>query len=317
VSPAAPDGRVMLANQSKTVAPTPVEAIAKLMALDWRFELKWDGVRCLAHKAGGGITLINRNGKDITERYPDLIDTFAAIPYEQFQLDGEIIALGANGHPDFELLAKRDRIGSAAKARLVAAKLPVYYAAFDLRAIDGHDYRSSPWLVRREVLDEVAASVTDSPRLRPSPVSQAGDVMWQFVLDQQLEGLVAKNPLSGYHAGRSPDWVKLRRTKSVSCAVSGYEEGSGWAEGLVGALNLTMLNEQGRPVSVGKVGTGFTKQHRTELLAYFREDGTVARPVVVEVEYQELSNDGKLRFPSFRGVRSDVAPPDCSTEQLA
>lgn len=304
---------VMLATQSKTVAPTPVEAITKLSGEGWWFELKWDGVRCLLHKSGNGITLINRNGRDITERYPDLVEAGRTLPYEQVCLDGEIVAFDASGRPDFTLLASRDRITSAAKAKAKAETLPVYFMAFDLLAIDSHDYRSSPYEIRRKVLEEVRDENT-SPRVKIGIASQNGDVMWQFVQDRTLEGLVAKKPHSPYVPARSPAWIKIRRTVSVSCVVTGYEPGTGWADGLVGALTLGLLDGP-TLVDVGKVGTGFSKKERKELLRYF-SNGRPSEDLVVEVEFQELSNDGRMRFPSYRGIRTDVPPTACDIAQI-
>ena len=309
---------IMLAVQSKTIAPTPVEAVKQLTHEGWWFELKWDGVRCLASREEDGtITLINRRGDDITERFPDVAEVLATHgPDGSWILDGEVVVFGAGGKPDFNLLAKR-KVTSASKARALADAIPAYFVAFDVLAFDEHQYRDAPYVSRRMVLEE---EVHTQDRLVVSSATQDGAALWDFVLEQELEGIVAKRPFAPWVPNRSDAWVKFRRTNTVSCVPFAYEPGTGWAEDLVGALRLGLLDpdDPDELIDVGKVGTGFTKADRKELLKHFRKGGDCLsiEEIVVEVEYQELTPDGKLRFPSFKGVRTDQTAEDCTFDQI-
>lgn len=302
---------VMLAVQSKTIASTPVETITKLTNDGtWWFEPKWDGVRCMAVCSGENVELINRRGDLITDRFPEITDALRGIGErdEEVTLDGEIIVFGDNGKPDFNLLAKR-KVG-AKKARALAERIPAHFIAFDLLQIGSHDYRQSPYIARRAVLEGELTG-----RIQLSPRTEDGSALWSFILNQELEGIVAKQAHSPWVPRRASSWVKMRRTNTVSCWAHAYEPGTGWAQSLVGALVLSLRDANGTSHLVGKVGTGFTKQQRKELLTHFDEHGHSSN-LIVEVEYQEVTPDGVLRFPSFKGVRTDLNVEDCTIDQL-
>lgn len=95
----------------------------------WAYEMKWDGLRALAHIAGERLRLTSRTNREITHAYPELAGLAAASGASQAVLDGEIVALGADGWPDFEALQQRMNIGAAAPARQLAAQVPVTYLA--------------------------------------------------------------------------------------------------------------------------------------------------------------------------------------------
>ena len=113
---------------------------------DWALEMKWDGVRALAFIEGGRTRLVSRTGKDITPTYPDLAGIGAGL--KQALLDGEIVAFGDDGWPDFETLQPRMHATPAQAARL-AATTPVSYVAFDLLQLDGRSLLDRPYSARR------------------------------------------------------------------------------------------------------------------------------------------------------------------------
>lgn len=306
---------VMLATQSKAIAPTPVEAIEALQATEeWFFEMKWDGVRCLARRhEDGEITLTNRRGDDITDRFPEITETMGSVHDGQFLLDGEIVVFGNDGRPDFNLLAKR-KVGNPKRSLALAKSLPAFFMAFDVLELDGHRYADAPYAVRREVL---ATLNYQENHVVMTPSRTDGKTMWEFVETHKLEGLVAKFAYSPWIPQRSPTWIKMRRTLSASCLVRGYQPGKGKHEGLVGALLLSVIDgETGEIIDCGKVGTGFTDKQRESLLALFDNEGAPQRNMIAEVEFQELTPDGVLRFPSYRGLRDDLQPEDCTMSQL-
>ena len=310
---------VMLASPSKGIASTPREAVSTLMQMGWLFDLKWDGVRCMAYVKDGDATLINRNGRNITERYPEVWQALRhAYPHGEVVLDGEIVAFGADGKPDFSRLAKRDRATTTeGTLRAIRGGIVVTFIPFDLLWIDGDDMRGVPYTGRLAVLTDQAERwpAIDGRRvLIHSPATFHGHVMWDFVQAKGVEGLVSKDPAAAYRGGRSPTWVKVKDTKRLTAIVTGYEPGTGRAEGAVGALTLGLLNDRSELIGVGRVGTGFSAEDRAALQQFFDRGGG---ELLAEVEYQNVTADGVLRFPSFKGIRTDLTRADCTINQMS
>ena len=137
--------------------------------------------------------------------------------------------------------------------------------------------------------------------------------MWAFVKQVGMEGLIAKKATAPYAGGRSSSWVKLKPIRSLTAIVTGSEPGKNARAATFGNLTLALLNEEMKLVPIGSVGSGFTEaalQAMTNLLQ------NPAAPILVEVEYQEVSPAKQLRFPVFKGVRTDVQLTDCTTNQL-
>jgi bifunctional non-homologous end joining protein LigD len=275
----------------------------------------------MAYLSDGHCTLINRNGKDITLRYPDveamLLDTFGD---RNMVLDGEVIALGDDGKPDFNLVATRDRQTSAQGVSRAMAKTPVVYAIFDVLLIDTDDLMGVGYAARYATLQHEKGAQTWPTHLWLSPSSTDGTAMWNTIEKQGLEGLIAKAPGSLYTQGRGYAWVKLKVTHTVTCYVDSYEEGKGSRAGKVGALILKLLDDgDGRPdewVEVGKVGTGFTLVEA----ACWARDLDKGGHMIVEVEFANLNRHKngnlRLRFPALKGARFDRNPQDCQITQL-
>jgi bifunctional non-homologous end joining protein LigD len=129
--------------------------------------------------------------------------------------------------------------------------------------------------------------------------------------DLGMEGVIAKRAGSLYHPGRrSPDWIKFKALHRVSCVPTAYERGEG-SRSHFGAMHLAMVGPTG-PVPVGRVGTGFTEREITDL------KGRIDRGelFVVEIECLNVTKGGVLRFPVYKGVRSDLSPLDATIDQL-
>lgn len=310
---------VMLASPSNTVASTPHQALTDLHDQGWRFDVKWDGVRCMAYVEDDKVKLRNRNNVDITERYPDvaaaLLETYRG---EERCLDGEIICLGADGKPDFNRLSKRDRQTTVSGTAKLLQSHPAIFVAFDLLWSNGGDLRAAPYEQRRALLDsEPSMYEWDPLRLWLSPASDNGPAMWQIVQDQELEGLIAKAPSSTYRAGRDRAWVKVKVVHRATVIVTGWEEGTGKRKGRIGALLVSVLDasEPSGMREVGKLGTGLTDKE----LAYLQPivcDPAYGGSLIVEAEYANFTKDKRLRFPSYKGVRTDVPRRDCTIDQF-
>lgn len=307
------DQPAMLADQSKNVAPLVGDALEILVGRgEHYFDIKWDGIRCLAYVERGDVRLINRRQVDITYRYPDLVEALAATYADRcLVLDGEIICL-KDGLPSFERAHKRDAQSNAGSAAALARSYPATFMAFDLLFHDGDDLRQMPYAGRRALLKTLAEGLT-SEAIQWSRSETDGRAMWSFVTTVGLEGLIAKHKTAPYRAGRGSAWIKLKPTRSLSALVSGYDAGKGHRVATFGNLHLVLVNDAGEMVPIGKVGSGFTDKDLRDLLPRLQ---TPTTPLVVEVEYQEVSPQRQLRFPVYKGVRTDVALLDCHVRQL-
>lgn len=313
----------MLAHPHKNVAPTVEDALKHLITRgDQYFDIKWDGVRSFVEISDGKVRFRNRRNADITYRYPDLI-----VPIKELYgsrtivLDGEVIVYGADGRPDFAGIHRRDAQQNPKSAAALVASLPATFVAFDILYADETDYRRMPYAARRGLLStearETFSRCSEPNRLAISQASKDGQVMWDLITEHRLEGLIAKAASGPYVGGRSASWIKLKPTRMVSALVSGVDAGKGWREDTFGALHLCLLNERSELVPIGKVGTGFKQADLDIVQAAINEVTAGTREMlVVDVEYQDATNAGQLRFPSFRGIRMDVPITDCTLDQL-
>jgi bifunctional non-homologous end joining protein LigD len=307
----------MLANQHKTVHPDVNAAVATLVASgDYIFDIKWDGVRCIAYIEGGKATLINRRKVNITYRYPEVVAALETrYPKHSMVFDGEIICF-KDGLPDFARIHRRDAQQSERAVEQLVKSSPATFMAFDLLCFRGDDLRLQPYIARRALLRTETTEWTEMqvPELQFSTSEPDGNVMWDFIKQHSMEGLIAKTKSGTYRAGRSPSWIKLKPTSTLSAIVSGVDPGEGARAATFGALHLCLLDEGMSLQSIGKVGSGFKG---ADLKLVLEKLKTPTTPLVIEVEYQEVSPNGQLRFPVFKGIRSDVNFLDCTTDQLA
>jgi len=311
-TPAAPDFTPMLAGSGTT---------ADLQGLDWQFELKWDGIRALIIGDADKIRLISRNGNDMTASYPELTDR-NCWPEKSFTADGEIVAVGPSGRPDFGLLQTRMKLtkpGDVAKAR---ASTPVRLMVFDLLSDDGEDLRRMPLRKRRARLEQL-----EWPGGCPVHLSEVLDHDVEHILESAkelgLEGIMAKRVDGRYVSGqRTRSWLKLKFERTQEVVVGGWRPGKGARQGSVGSL-LVGIPEGSELRYVGRVGSGFSDRELKELRLQMdslarktspftevpREDASDAKWVtpglVGEVTFGDWTGGGKLRHPVWRGWRLD------------
>jgi bifunctional non-homologous end joining protein LigD len=324
----------------------------------WAFEMKWDGLRAIAFVADGSLRLVSRTGRDITHAYPELAGLAPAVRAagaEQAVLDGEIVALtrapdpagaggpvatgGPAGHvagpgwrPSFEALQQRMNISASDDVRLLAARIPVTYLAFDLLSLNGHALLELPWSQRRGLLDELRLQAPGwlTP---PAFTAETGPDVQAASLQQGLEGVVAKRQASRYEPGRrSASWVKVKNVRRQEAVVGGWQPGGGGRSGQIGSL-LVGVYEAGGLAYAGHVGTGFTQQTLDLLAARLAPLRRAASPfatqvppeharfaawaepvLVVEVAFTEWTTAGRLRAPSFKGLRDDKEPREVVRE---
>ncbi|GII23020.1 non-homologous end-joining DNA ligase [Planosporangium mesophilum] len=291
---------------------------------EWAFEFKWDGVRALVEARGTGVRAYSRNGRDITAGYPELAAVADALAGRDAVIDGELVAAGPTGVPDFSTLQQRMHVRNPS-ARLVTG-VPVGLYVFDVLALDGEPTVDLPYRQRRDLLADLnlAGPVVHAP---PHFTGDGEDVL-AAARETGLEGVVAKRLESPYRPGaRSRDWIKTPITPTMEVVVVGWKPGAGRRAGTIGSLLMGAHDGDGRLVYLGHVGTGLTQAALGLLLERLRPlardtspvDGAVPReytrearwvwPVLVgEVAYRTVTPDGRLRHPSWRGLRPDRDP---------
>ncbi|MGD0526307.1 MAG: non-homologous end-joining DNA ligase, partial [Polyangiaceae bacterium] len=304
-------GEPMLANAA-TSLPDPGA---------WVFEVKYDGYRLLACKAGGDAHLYTRKGHDWTERFPPIAEGLGKLRARECIVDGEACVVDAHGTPSFKGL--QEWLAGETKHANIG------FAAFDLLWLDGRDLRGEPLEARRELLEKLLEG--EGPPMSFSRAA-SGDVVQLLTAAKSagLEGLMAKRKGSTYVSGRSSSWLKLRFDRRQDAAVIGWLPLSGNAKDM-GALALAVV-EGGKLVYAGRVGTGFSDHERHEWAKRLEAAGHVKEPraervprtkgahwvvpkLVVECGFHEwTSTDGTMRQPRFLGTREDKEPMECLKE---
>jgi bifunctional non-homologous end joining protein LigD len=296
----------------------------------WAFEIKWDGVRALAYVDGGRVRLQSRNDNELTQSFPELHEIGEIVGARPCVLDGEIVVMGPDGRPDFGRLQRRLH-SSATAARTLMQEFPATFVAFDVLYVDGRDLTGHTYDERREVLESLnltGSAVTTATSYRDV---RGADIL-RATAENGLEGVIAKRRDAPYLAGtRSDRWVKVKNVRTQEVVIGGWTEGSGARASTLGALLLGIPGADGLRF-VGKVGTGFSDRDGHELVALlqrvarktnpFTEQSWVkeasahfARPIHVgEVQFGEWTSSGRLRHPTWRGLRPDKKPTDVILE---
>lgn len=313
--------RPMFATRGTTVPSGP----------EWLHEVKWDGMRVLVEVRNGRLRITSRNENDVTVSFPELaaLSRPDVLGSHDLLMDGEIVAF-TDGIPVFGALADRLHVTNARKAESAAARNPVTLMVFDLLSLDGVDLTNLPLSERRAVLDSLHLHAA---RLQVPPAYDDGDALLEATRQQGLEGIVSKRRSSRYCFGRrSEDWIKLPHRPTLSYVVGGWrlETGSRFRLGalLVGEPAREGLRYRGR---VGSGVTGRAALQLRELLHPItrpappfadevpREDATgttwVEPSLVVEVASLGFTPQGRLRQPSYLGVRLDLAAQDLVAEE--
>ena len=297
----------------------------------WGYEFKWDGVRAVVRVEGGRAKAMSRNLLDITPSHPELADLGESLGARQVVLDGELVAFDSTGRSDFGLLQQRMKLTGAAVRRM-AATVPVVFLAFDLLHLDGHSTVHLPYAERRELLESLGLS---GPSWQVPPYFPGdGAAVLSASQSRGFEGIMAKRLDSAYLPGkRSEAWRKVKNVRRQELVIGGWSPGEGSRSGQVGSLLLGYYDGNGEFQYAGHVGTGFTQQTlrdlSTQLAPMARSespfDAPVPRPhaakatwvepdLVCEVEFAEWTREGRLRHPSYKGLRYDKPARDVVRE---
>jgi len=300
----------------------------------WAFEIKWDGVRAIAHSEPGRLRLHSRNLNEITARYPELSKLNRALSSHRAILDGEIVAFEMGSHPprpSFSALQGRMHLTSESQIRRLAKSNPVSYVIFDLLWLDGRSLMREPYETRRARLAELGL---DGERWQaPDYVAGHGAEVLAASRVQGLEGIVAKRLDCPYDPGRrSRGWVKVKNVRREEVLVGGWMPGEGRRRDRIGALLVGLPDGEGGIGYAGRVGTGFTEDELDRLAATLGPLETARSPfsgrgvprgavfvvpsLACEVEFAEWTKEGRLRAPSYKGLVAGSGPLMASAKKV-
>jgi bifunctional non-homologous end joining protein LigD len=282
----------------------------------WVFETKWDGFRAIAVAAPGHAALYSRNGNDISRKYPTICVALAAIKREAV-LDGELVALDAQGRSRFQLLQNAER----EPTRLL-------YCVFDLLYLDGKDLRGKTLLERKAALETI---LPKNPLLLYS-VHVVGEGLKAFNRAKRAkeEGVMAKLASGRYHSGlRTREWLKVKASQEQEVVIVGFTAPRR-SRKYFGALVLAVREGKGWKYA-GRAGTGFNAETLRNVHQMMVPLITKTKPVpekvpdaanttwvkpklVAEVKFTEWTEAGEMRHPVFLGLRTDKPATEVTRE---
>ncbi|HEX2380122.1 MAG TPA: DNA ligase D [Methyloceanibacter sp.] len=288
----------------------------------WLHEAKYDGYRIIGRKAGDEVTLFSRSGLDWTVRFPAIASALLTFPAESALIDGEVAFVLPNGITDFKSL--QEHIDSPHPS--------IRYFVFDLLWLDGKDLRKKPLKERRALLAKLMSEKGISNYLVYADyVEGSGPEFFKQACAAGLEGVVSKRADAPHRSGRGRGWLKVKCKRGEEFVIGGYNrsdvKGKPFSSLLLGTFDGNKL------IYSGKVGTGFdsadldrlarkfkplerSKSPFEEVPAPERKGAVWLEPkLVAQVEFTERTRDGRLRHPSFQGLREDKPAREVHREE--
>ena len=311
------------------VPPMKATAVTKLPEGEqWIYEVKWDGYRALAAKAGDDVRLLSLKNRSLTPDFPTVVEAVRGVHADSALMDGEIVAIDPRGRPSFQMLQNRGSLGRG---------WAIVYYAFDLLEVDNVDFKSRPLAQRKAKL----RAIVEATAVRYNgELSGSLPAILHTVKDAGLEGIVAKDRQSHYRAGtRVTTWLKLKLSKVQEFVIGGYKPNAGSLQSI-----LAGYYENGDLIFAGKARQGFNPASRKRLLEAMRPLLTEKCPfanlptskkshfgegitqeemtelcwlkpkLVAQISFTEWTNYGLLRHATFEGLRDDKDPREVRRE---
>jgi bifunctional non-homologous end joining protein LigD len=265
----------------------------------WIYEIK---------KKEGRPEVYTRSGLDWTRDFGWLTDQLSMLPARELILDGEVVALEENGRSNFSKLQANLKSGRSTS---------LAYYAFDLLFFDGFDLRGAALVERKKILKALLDEAAQKSIIFSDHFETGGQRMFTHACKLGLEGIICKQPDRPYRPGRREDWIKIKCVQQEVFPIVGFIK---QATGVIGAVRLARKN--GKELHyVGKAGTGFNRKNSHDLIARLskfarptppiterlrKKDTTWVEPKLSAIiEYRDITDDGKLRHASFKGLKSD------------
>jgi DNA ligase-1 len=340
------DAELALFHPLKFMLASPAEdadeIIGRLGPEVW-VEDKYDGIRAQLHKRGADVRLYSRDLHDVSNQFPEIVDAARPLRWTGV-VDGEILAFKDGLVLPF--ISLQARLGRKTPSDQIKTDIPVVFVAFDLLALGPGDdpdgdqtvdpLLREPLRKRRELLDRIDLPlVEDGGRFTRSHLGVARDadaleLAFADARGRRNEGLMVKDPTSGYSPGRRGlGWLKMKKAlATIDCVVVGVEVGHGKRHGVLSDYTFAVRDEEtGKLVNIGKAYSGLTDAEIAEMTAWF-EAHTIARfgryrqvepTVVVEIAFDVIVRSKRhasgfsLRFPRIHALRPDKTVGDIDT----
>ena len=277
------------------------------------FELKFDGIRCIAYIDDQSTDLRNKRNMPLLSRFPELELLFKGCSHKCI-LDGELNVL-VNGKPDFYEVQRRTVLTDPFKIQLAYRKFPANFVAYDILYYKDKLVTDLPLMERKKLLDE---AVSESKILSKSRyIETNGIAMCKFAEETGLEGVVGKKKQSLYWFGkRSKDWKKIKILNEEDFICIGYMFNKNSMTTLILAKyndndELIITNHVSLGVSISKLkqhGMRFSSCPIDNLKGY--ADAIWIEPMVCTIEYMPSEKEG-IRQPTLKSVRDDKLPEEC------
>ena len=285
----------------------------------WVYEIKWDGYRAVAFMNNGKVAFKSRNDQSYNQKYYPIYEKLKELKINAI-IDGEIVVVNQKGNANFGALQNWN---SEADGELL-------YYVFDILWYNGYDLSHLPLLDRKAILAELIPN--QSPILLSKAFETSGIDFLNATKRLGLEGIMAKRANSIYQSGnRTNNWLKIKAGNGQEVVIGGFTKISGSPKPF--SSLLVGLFKKGKFIYTGKIGTGFSLDTQKELLAQFEpliiskspfyEEPEVNKPnrfrfnpppakaiwlkpeLICEVNFTEMTTDGLMRHPSFKGMRED------------
>jgi DNA ligase 1 len=319
----------LLSPVSPMLASTADDVPAALDRLhEAAFEYKVDGARVQLHKAGDEVRVFTRHLQDVTARVPEIVEWARLLPARELVVEGETIALRADGRPQ-PFQVTMSRLGRSKEVAAARAAVPLSSFFFDCLYLEGDGpLVSTPYAERASRLASLVPEASLLPRIVTGREDEAARFLAQ-ALDAGHEGVMAKSLEAPYAAGhRGVHWLKLKSAHTLDLVVIAVEWGSGRRQGLLSNLHLGARDpESGQFVMLGKTFKGLTDamlRFQTETLLALethRDEGVVhVRPeLVVEVAFSDVQESPRypaglaLRFARVKSHRPEKPAREADT----
>lgn len=281
---------------------------------DYIYELKLDGVRCLAYLDNMGVDLRNKRNLRVSSIYPELQNIHKQVK-KRCILDGELV-VNREGKPDFQEMQRRTLMTNKFRIELAASKLPISFIAYDIIYLDDKQIIDLPLIERKYILQK---TVKENDRLPISRyIEEKGIDLYALTVQEDLEGIVAKRKDSKYYFGRkTKDWIKIKYLKDDDYVICGYIEKSDGLSIVLAQYKNNELVYKGHVTMLNKVDyvtIVSTKSVRNPQFSVSNQNENITwiEPKnVCTVQYMHKTKSGGLRQPVYKGLRTDKSPHEC------
>lgn len=302
---------------------TLVDAVP--VGIDWFHEIKYDGYRAEIAAAGSDVRVYTRSGHDWTDKFAPLVRHIAALDLPPCLIDGEIVAYGKDGNPDFSSLQAVLKRGHGAQDEETA----LHFFAFDLLEQDGQSLVKLGNLERKERLEALLRHAAP-PIAVADHIIGAGEALYEAMCSAGQEGIISKRADAAYSGRRSKNWLKVKCTRRQEFVIVGWNPSTTKARPFA---SLLLAQHQGDSlVYKGNVGTGFDATTMADLAKKFSRLARKTAPLdieaatarkahwlkpelVAEIAFAEFTASGSVRHASFLGLRSDKKAKDVIPEK--